>query len=484
MKLKNLFILTISLLLLFGTTTLAANKYISLTLTYDYQKHNYNAEEVFVAVDNVKLTNLSMPPIILNNYTLVPAREVFENLGATVEWKKDIEQVYITYNNTLIIIPIDSTKAYVNGQPQTMDTAAKIINNKTMIPLRFVSTALGFEIEWNDKTRIANIITNTETTTITTTETTTKYTVTEITTETTTYQEVQTTFVQNENIYYENDKLYIKNNGNIQLSDITEYDNYNDKNYIVEINKNLSNYIDNITFNSNSDKIKSCIVTVGTEKTTISFNENKIIAVNLIENNNYICIETVLPKEKYNKIIVLDAGHGGEMPGAIGNDLIEKDLTLKIALSAQEKFNNDSSIKCYMTRTTDVNPSFDDRTSLANEVGDMFISVHINSANSSDAHGTETYCQYANDLGNGLTSYRVAEEMLNQLLNKLGTTNRNVKAGDLKVLRDSKIPSSLIEVGFISNADDAKLINNNIDEIGQAIYDGVINLFNEYPAVR
>lgn len=484
MKLKNIFILTISLLFLFGTTTLAANKYISLTLTYDYQNHNYNAEEVFVSVDNVKLTNLSMPPIILNNYTLVPAREVFENLGATVEWKKDIEQVYITYNNTLIIIPIDSTKAYVNGQSQTMDTAAKIINNKTMIPLRFVSTALGFEIEWNDKTRIANIITNTETTTITTTETTTKYTVTEITTETTTYQEVQTTFVQNENIYYENDKLYIKNNGNIQLSDITEYDNYNDKNYTIEINRNLSNYINNVTFSPNSDKIKSCIVTVDTDKTTISFNENQIIAVNLIENNNYICIETVLPKEKYNKIIVLDAGHGGEMPGAIGNDLIEKDLTLKIALSAQEKFNNDNTIKCYMTRTTDVNPSFDDRTSLANEVGDMFISVHINSANSSDAHGTETYCQYANDLGNGLTSYRVAEEMLNQLLNKLGTTNRNVKAGDLKVLRDSKIPASLIEVGFISNADDAKLMSNSIDEIGQAIYDGVINLFDKYPAVR
>lgn len=484
MKLKNLFILTISLLFLFGTTTLAANKYISLTLTYDYQNHNYNAEEVFVAVDNVKLTNLSMPPIILNNYTLVPAREVFENLGATVEWKKDIEQVYITYNNTLIIIPIDSTKAYVNGQPQTMDTAAKIINNKTMIPLRFVSTALGFEIKWNDKTRIANIITKAETTTITTTETTTKYTVTEITTETTTYQAVQTTFVQNENIYYENDKLYIKNNGNIQLSDITEYDNYNDKNYTIEINRNLSNYINNITFNPNSDKIKSCTVTVGTDKTTISFNENKIIAVNLIENNNYICIETVLPKEKYNKIIVLDAGHGGEMPGAIGNDLIEKDLTLKIALSAQEKFDNNSSIKCYMTRTTDVNPSFDDRTSLANEVGDMFVSVHINSANSPDAHGTETFCQYANDLGNGLTSYRVAEEMLNQLLNKLGTNNRNVKAGDLKVLRDSKIPASLIEVGFISNADDAKLMSNSIDEIGQAIYDGVINLFDKYPAVR
>ena len=87
---------------MFSSLTLASNKYISLTLKYDYQNHSYCAKEVFVAVDSTKLTNLSMPPIILNNYTLVPAREVFEAIGANVEWKKDIEQVYITYNDIVI----------------------------------------------------------------------------------------------------------------------------------------------------------------------------------------------------------------------------------------------------------------------------------------------------------------------------------------------------------------------------------------------
>ena len=89
----------------------AANKYVNMTLTYDYTQHKYSAEEVFVAINGNKLTGLKMPPIVLNNFTLVPAREVFEAMGATVEWKKDLEQVYVKYNDKLVVIPIGSTKA-------------------------------------------------------------------------------------------------------------------------------------------------------------------------------------------------------------------------------------------------------------------------------------------------------------------------------------------------------------------------------------
>ena len=152
-----LFVLLIAMLT--AVSANAANRYINLTLRYDYADHKYNAEEVFVAIDDVKLTGLTMPPIILNGYTLVPAREVFEGVGANVEWKKDLEQVYVKYDDTLVVIPVNSSKAYVNGVSETLQTEAKIINNKTMIPLRFVTTALGFDIEWDKTTRIANIVT-------------------------------------------------------------------------------------------------------------------------------------------------------------------------------------------------------------------------------------------------------------------------------------------------------------------------------------
>lgn len=494
MNTKKLLIPLITFLFLFVSQAYASNRCISLTLTYDYQPHSYNAEEVFVAIDGTNLTDLSMPPIILNDYTLVPAREVFEAIGASVDWKNDIEQVYITYNNTLIVIPVNSQKAYVNGNSKTLDTEAKIINNKTMIPLRFVTTALGFEIQWDSNTRTANIITKpaettTETTTITTTTQTTVITTTEQTTETV-QQNIQQTFItstdngRNISYDYENDILYIKNTAKINLNAIKEQDNYNSRNYIIEIEGDLSSSVPSVTFEPNSEKVKSCTVTVASDKTTVVFDENHILAMDITQYGEWFAFKTMLPKEKYSKIVVIDAGHGGDAPGAIANNLQEKDLTLKMALNAQEKFEQNPSVKCYMTRTTDTNPSFDERTSLANEVGDLFISIHINSATSSEAHGTETFCLYANDLGNELTSYRAAEEMLDQLLNKLGTTNRNVKTSNLKVLRDSVIPASLIEIGFISNASEATLMADNIDLVGQAVYDGVLDLFDKYPPVR
>lgn len=492
-------------ILLFSTNVSAANRYINLILRYDYTDHKYNAEEVFVAIDDKKLTDLTMPPIILNGYTLVPAREVFEGVGATVEWKKELEQVYIKYNDTLAVIPVDSSKAYINGTPATMQTKAKIINNKTMIPLRFVTTALGFQIEWDKSTRIANIVTKSQTTATTqiTTTTAAKITTTTTTTEAATVEpktEVTTKFVTAETItqnqydvnndFYGFDnstgRFYIKDvNNTININNFVHYDDYYNLNYSLVLNGNYTDLLSSGSFASTARGISNVNLLVSQDKITITFNETQIMALDITKEGNYVYIKPVLPKEKYSKIIVLDAGHGGNDPGASGNGLIEKDLTLKMLLSAKELFDN-SDIKCYVTRSTDMYPSFDDRTNLANEVGDAFISIHINSAANTSAGGTETYSLYANDLGNDLTSYRLAEEMLNQLLEKLGTVNRKVKSENWIVLRQSKVPATLIEIGFISNSGDAAIMGSQdgINKVGQAIYEGVVNLFDTYPPVR
>ncbi|MDO4301567.1 MAG: N-acetylmuramoyl-L-alanine amidase [Clostridia bacterium] len=492
-------------ILLFSTNVSAANRYINLILRYDYTDHKYNAEEVFVSIDDKKLTDLTMPPIILNGYTLVPAREVFEGVGATVEWKKELEQVYIRYNDTLVVIPVDSSKAYINGTPATMQTKAKIINNKTMIPLRFVTTALGFQIEWDKSTRIANIVTRSQTTAttqitttaaakITTTTTTTEATTVEPKTEVTTKFAAAATITQNQydvnNDFYGFDnstgRFYIKDVNNIiNINNFIHYDDYYNLNYSLVLNGNYTDLLSSGSFASTAGGISNVNLLVSQDKITITFNETQIMALDITKEGSYVYIKPVLPKEKYSKIIVLDAGHGGNDPGASGNGLIEKDLTLKMLLSAKELFDK-SDIKCYVTRSTDMYPSFDDRTNLANEVGDAFISIHINSAANTSASGTETYSLYANDLGNDLTSYRLAEEMLNQLLEKLGTVNRKVKSENWIVLRQSKIPATLIEIGFISNSGDAAIMGSQdgISKVGQAIYEGVVNLFDTYPPVR
>lgn len=611
----------------------AANKYVNMTLTYDYTQHKYSAEEVFVAINGNKLTGLKMPPIVLNNFTLVPAREVFEAMGATVEWKKDLEQVYVKYNDKLVVIPIGSTKAYVNGQATTMQTAAKIINNKTMIPLRFVATSLGMQVSWDTKTRVADIdtgnissgdvveVTEETTTTVapvitttteqtTTTETTTEETTTvasttETTTEQTTAAEVNnisaitfskgnsykdiitiegdynpdvskafssdnktlTLSINNAKLvadkgnidegayissgyYYqntgnvvtvslnlknsnmavdirqlgnnkttvtvtyassnstdsnnssssnsnsslsgncgydaENARFYFKNNGSINIKNIIESDNYNDLNYKLTLNGDYTSIFSNTTYPVNSSYINNIVVNSTATSTVITFSEKKIMTVLMSEADGYIYIKPVLPKERYSKIIVLDAGHGGSDPGASGNGLIEKNLTLSMLNKARALFDSDGTIKCYATRTTDTYPSFNDRTDLGNDVGDAFISIHINAAANTSAAGTETYSLYANDQGNGLTSYGLASEILKNLLSQLGTKDRKVKSENWIVLRQSKIPASLIEIGFITNSGDAAIMGSNAGQqkVAQAIFDSVKNLFNQYPPVR
>lgn len=611
----------------------AANKYVNMTLTYDYTQHKYSAEEVFAAINGNKLTGLKMPPIVLNNFTLVPAREVFEAMGATVEWKKDLEQVYVKYNDKLVVIPIGSTKAYVNGQATTMQTAAKIINNKTMIPLRFVATSLGMQVSWDTKTRVADIDTGnissgdvveateettttvapvitttteqTTTTETTTEETTTVASTTETTTEQTTAAEVNnisaitfskgnsykdiitiegdynpdvskafssdnktlTLSINNAKLvadkgnidegayissgyYYQNNgnvvtvslnlkdsnmavdirqlgnnkttvtvtyassnstdsnnssssnsnsslsgncgydaenaRFYFKNNGSINIKNIIESDNYNDLNYKLTLNGDYTSIFSNTTYPVNSSYINNIVVNSTATSTVITFSEKKIMTVLMSEADGYIYIKPVLPKERYSKIIVLDAGHGGSDPGASGNGLIEKNLTLSMLNKARALFDSDGTIKCYATRTTDTYPSFNDRTDLGNDVGDAFISIHINAAANTSAAGTETYSLYANDQGNGLTSYGLASEILKNLLSQLGTKDRKVKSENWIVLRQSKIPASLIEIGFITNSGDAAIMGSDAGQqkVAQAIFDSVKNLFNQYPPVR
>ena len=587
----------------------AANKYVNMTLTYDYTQHKYSAEEVFVAINGNKLTGLKMPPIVLNNFTLVPARD------------------------KLVVIPIGSTKAYVNGQATTMQTAAKIINNKTMIPLRFVATSLGMQVSWDTKTRVADIDTGnissgdvveateettttvapvitttteqTTTTETTTEETTTVASTTETTTEQTTAAEVNnisaitfskgnsykdiitiegdynpdvskafssdnktlTLSINNAKLvadkgnidegayissgyYYQNNgnvvtvslnlkdsnmavdirqlgnnkttvtvtyassnstdsnnssssnsnsslsgncgydaenaRFYFKNNGSINIKNIIESDNYNDLNYKLTLNGDYTSIFSNTTYPVNSSYINNIVVNSTATSTVITFSEKKIMTVLMSEADGYIYIKPVLPKERYSKIIVLDAGHGGSDPGASGNGLIEKNLTLSMLNKARALFDSDGTIKCYATRTTDTYPSFNDRTDLGNDVGDAFISIHINAAANTSAAGTETYSLYANDQGNGLTSYGLASEILKNLLSQLGTKDRKVKSENWIVLRQSKIPASLIEIGFITNSGDAAIMGSDAGQqkVAQAIFDSVKNLFNQYPPVR
>lgn len=91
---------------------------------------------------------------------MVPLRGIFESLGAKVEWNQQKQTVKATLNNTVIELKINSTNAIVNGKTVKIDVAAKIVNNRTLVPLRFISESLGATVKYDGTKKQIDIYTN------------------------------------------------------------------------------------------------------------------------------------------------------------------------------------------------------------------------------------------------------------------------------------------------------------------------------------
>ncbi len=740
-KISQFFISTLLFSALFITAVKAA-PYINLNLTYDGTAHKYNAEKVYLKINGNDVSNLPMEPVILNSTTLVPAKEVFESLGAVVDWKNDTKEVYIGYNDNIVVLKIDDKKANVNGNSVEMLVAPKIINNKTMIPAKFAAESIHCTVNWDAKNRIVSIASPddnsdvkpvdtdlpvlqddinqpTVTTPIVTTPViTTPVDTTTPTVDNTTFQgdnkiskdvsqnqikpevnpltdivSVEIPTIGGSNAYKINasskitsvSKLLLPDNrlvidivnsnmalpkSNIEIPqspfvsairaaqnqveptkvtrivfDLKAYSEFSvdlspdRKTISVEFKKNVITSIGfgikdgregilisgliapnvSISYLTNPDRMvmdvpyaelqnpsvanlintagvdsnyfsasrvaqfdastvrialdlkkqtfakvtstnttttvlfidptyknlrydsasKQLIITkdnsqlIGAKNiaetdlylekkynftlpfnasnilgygdiavgdnyidtisiqnyqnnTIITVNEKSILAFNITEDNNYIYIKALLPKEKYGKIVVIDPGHGAKDNGTQHNGLLEKDVNLDIALKLYSQLQNDGSVKVYATRLTDVKPELDERAAFANGVGDVFISIHQNSNDNEKINGTEVYFyKHPTDVEPYLTSKKVATAVQANLIATLASNDRKVKEQTLKesyaVLRNTTIPAVLIEVGFVSNKEEAaKLAADDYrQKTADAIYRSIIEIFTK-----
>ncbi len=89
------------------------------------------------------ILSFETPPIMQNDTTLVPIRFLFEQMGAAVDWNGDTETASISDGNTTVTFTIGDAAATVNGKPVEMTVPAQLIDDKTMVPVRFLSEALG-----------------------------------------------------------------------------------------------------------------------------------------------------------------------------------------------------------------------------------------------------------------------------------------------------------------------------------------------------
>ena len=88
-------------------------------------------------------------PIIVNDRTLLPVRAVVEEIDGTVGWDGDTQTVTLSYNGKEIQMVIGNTTAYLNGTAQVLDTAPAIINDRTMLPIRFIAESFDFNVDWD-----------------------------------------------------------------------------------------------------------------------------------------------------------------------------------------------------------------------------------------------------------------------------------------------------------------------------------------------
>lgn len=98
----------------------------------------------------IDFSSIGQWPFIDNGRTMVPLRAVFEVLNCDVKWEENSKSAIVEYGTAKITIPANSTTAFINGKANTLDVPAKIVNDRIMIPLRFVSEAIDKTVIWDD----------------------------------------------------------------------------------------------------------------------------------------------------------------------------------------------------------------------------------------------------------------------------------------------------------------------------------------------
>ncbi|HBG71217.1 MAG: hypothetical protein A2W93_02120 [Bacteroidetes bacterium GWF2_43_63] len=226
-----------------------------------------------------------------------------------------------------------------------------------------------------------------------------------------------------------------------------------------------------------------------------------------------------------NWTVVLDAGHGGKDPGALGKRSKEKDIVLDVVLRVGKYLKNHDNIKVVYTRSTDVFVELDRRTKIANDAkADLFISMHCNANEKTSPNGTEVYVMGLNkteanlavamkensaalleenheDRYDGIDpnsteayiafslfqniyierSLTMAQLIMKNLNNRLKLYDRGTKQAPFFVLYRTAMPSILIEAGFISNYNDESVLMTDAgkEKIAYSIYNAIISYSNE-----
>lgn len=278
---------------------------------------------------------------------------------------------------------------------------------------------------------------------------------------------------------------------NTQLSTIKDFDEYEKKRFTISIPGNHMNFFSEQDYYNPVDTLTSVKFSYKQSEniTIITFNTSRIQGYEITVSDGYLALKIADPKEIYDKIIVLDAGHGGIDPGTLRGSVYEKNVNYNVINIYAEEYFKDSDIKVYYTRRTDTKIALQTRADFAATVGaDLFISFHVNANSSSAVNGTSVYYSKSNNTAaaSGLKSSALATTVANYLSEAWGTKNRGIIADKFVVIHNNSVPAILVECGFITNDKDfAKIKDTSYQKkAAEALYYAVSEIFDNYPTKR
>ncbi|MCR2802953.1 N-acetylmuramoyl-L-alanine amidase family protein [Paenibacillus soyae] len=419
---------------------------------------------------NEKPIVTDVAPKIENGSTYVPLAVLSDGLGYVVEWEQAKQKVTVKNESKLIELVIGEKQIKVNDVIMETTVAPKLVNWRTMVPVRLVGELLGLTFEWKDTEREVHMFSESY---VPGTE-----------------QPQEPGTSEPDGSEQAGQIGYITGiamDGQSVLTVTHQGVQKPGKPLLLDNPKRLVFDFQNTTFNP-ATKGETVVSVADNALLTgykyAQFQTNPFVARLVIlvgDETGYVLTETenafhfaLMPKsevpaepatpadpnqpdpedEVYD--IVIDAGHGAKDPGAYSKSINrwEKEFNLLAALALKAELEKDKRFRVHMTRVDDTFLELTDRIKFAEDrKADLFISLHANSFDKTSVNGSETY--YYRD-----NSKPLADHLHKYVLKGLGLNDRGVKKAAYKVIKETTMPAVLIEAGYLSNSTDAKTIFN------------------------
>lgn len=451
-----------------------------------------------IFLDGQELTaGQDVPVENVNNSIMVPLRMIAENLGYKVDWNQTSKTITIEQQGKTMQLIVNQTAASVDDKTVILTSAPLLRNGTTLVPIRFIGEQFGLTVKWDNTKKVVDLITPEIPDTNTDTGGSTGDGGTGIVVPP---DGTSSGLSMVNGISFNENRLTIAMEGNAQpiVSKIAGPDRI-----VIDIpNATFSNMFGtgqmldpnlngNLTVTDYPDVSGVRYSLFSTDPYTVRFvidlktpknysvevsgDASKLIVIDL--NAVSTGDNSTQPGNSGRKLVVLDAGHGAKDSGAIGvTGKYEKNFNLAVILKAAELLKQENKIDVVLTRSDDTFLELKDRVAIANNLkADVFVSVHANSSASPAASGTETY--YQRDASKAL-----ANVMHKYLVPATGLSDRGIRYGNFHVIRETKMPAVLLEVGYLSNkGDEALLFSESLqNKVAASIVSGI----KEYLGVK